>query len=100
LLSSANGIGFPGSRKHNVAANATTIKAGEPVQVNALSDAVVIPMATNGPDQTAHLLVGIAQTESTNTAAAAGTVEVVPVNEQDVWLMKPNAAATWDYCCA
>lgn len=96
LLSSKNGSGFPGSQKHNVAASSTLINAGEPVTVNALGDVVVIPMATNSPVVGTHFVVGVAASTSTNTASAAGSVTVVPMSSNDVWLIKPNVAATFD----
>lgn len=88
-------FGSAGTRKYAVAASATTIKAGEPVAV-ALGGYVVTPMATNKPVVGTDYLVGIAASESTNTASAAGTVEVEPLIPGQVYLMKPNVAATWD----
>lgn len=96
MLSSKNGQGFPGSRKANVAASATLIYPGEPVIHNALGDVVVIKMATNSPIVATHFLDGIASTLSTNTAALAGSVTVVPINADDIWLIRPNVAADWD----
>lgn len=96
LLSSKNGTGYPGAQKYAVAASATLINAGEPVGIAALGDAVVIPMATNQPAINTHLGVGVATTTSTNTAGAAGVVSVVPMDPNDVWLIKPNSAAAFD----
>lgn len=96
LLSSKNGTGFAGAQPYNVAASATLINAGEPVEMNALGDTVVLPMATNSPVVGTDFAVGIATTTSTNTAGAAGTVSVAPVDPLDVWLIKPKVAATWD----
>jgi hypothetical protein len=96
LLSSKNGQGYPGSRKANVAASATLIYPGEPVIHNALGDVVVIKMATNSPVVTTHFLDGIASTLSTNSAALAGSVDVVPVNADDIWLIRPNVATDWN----
>lgn len=95
-LSSKNGTGFPGSQSFNVAASATTIKPGEPVTVNALGDAVVIPCPTNAPVVGTHFVCGIAASESTNTASAAGKVQVIPLDSNDIYLIKPKVAATWD----
>lgn len=96
LLQTDNGHGARGTRKMNVAASATLIYPGEPVAVNALGDAVVIPMATNLPAANAPTLVGVAMSTSTNTASAAGTVEVMLADPNQVWLIAPKVAATWD----
>lgn len=85
-----------GSRRFTVAASATTIKSGEPVGISALGDVAVIPMATNLPLATTGLMVGIATSDSTNTATAAGTVDVMLVTPLQTWLVKPKVAATWD----
>lgn len=96
LMSSKNGSGFPGSASYNVAASATLINSGEPVAVNALGDVAVIPMVTNAPVVATHFVVGVAATTSTNTASAAGKVQVIPVSDKDVYLISPNVAATWN----
>ena len=64
------------SRIYQVAASATLIYPGEPVKKNAVEDAVVIKSATAEPVTTDPTFCGIAVSTSTNTAAAAGTVEV------------------------
>ncbi len=87
-----------GARLYNVAAG-TTINAGEPVQVRALgaTTAIVVePALDNFPDQTAHLGVGVAQTTSTNTTAAAGTVWVLPIDSAVDLLIAPDVAGTWN----
>ncbi len=84
-----------GARLYNVAAG-TAILAGEPVYVVALADSVVQPAPTSFPDASAHLMVGIAATSSTNTASAAGTVNVVEVNPSLVYLIAPTTAASWN----
>jgi len=85
-----------GAAIYNVAAG-TPIYAGDPVQVVTLSTpTVVVPALTNTPDASAHLYVGIAATNSTNTATAAGFVDVFPVSSKDVILGNPDTAATWD----
>lgn len=53
-------------------------------------------MATNKPVVATDYLAGIAATTSTNTAAAAGEVWVYPLVPGVVYLMKPNAAASFD----
>lgn len=86
-----------GAHIFNVAAG-TAILAGEPVYVIALgaSAANVQPAPTSFPDASAHLMVGIAATSSTNTSSAAGTVDVTPVSTALTYLISPTTAATWD----
>lgn len=84
-----------GSRKYNVAAGATAIYAGEPV-VRALGATSVTVMATNSPQVGTHYVVGIAQTDSTHTASANGTVEVLPLDSGTTYLISPKVAATWN----
>lgn len=88
-------FGSIGSQKWAVGASSTLIYPGEPV-VRALGGYVVTPMATNKPVVGTDYVVGIAASTSTNTASAAGTVEVVPLVPGQVYLAKPNVAATWD----
>lgn len=88
-------FGDTGSKQFAVAASATKIKPGEPV-AKALGDSVVTPMATNKPEIGTDYLAGIAMTESTNTAAAAGVVDVMPLVPNVVYIMSPKVAATWD----
>lgn len=88
-------FGDVGSKQFAVAASATTIKPGEPV-AKALGASVVTPLATNKPVVGTDYLAGIAMTESTNTAAAAGVVDVMPLVPNVVYIMSPKVAATWD----
>lgn len=88
-------FGDTGSKQFAVAASSTTIKPGEPV-AKALGGYVVTPMATNKPEVGTDYLAGIAMTESTNTASAAGVVDVMPLVPGVVYIMSPNVAATWD----
>ncbi len=94
VLDQANTKGT-GARLFNVAAG-TAILAGEPVMVVALADTTVIPAGTSFPDASTHLMVGVAATNSTNTASAAGTVNVVEVDPQIVYLISPTTAGSWD----
>ncbi len=94
VLGQANTKGT-GARLYNVAAG-TAILAGEPVMVVALADTTVIPAGTSFPDASAHLMVGVAATNSTNTLTAAGTVNVVEVDPQLVYLISPTTAGSWD----
>lgn len=84
-----------GARLFNVAAGATAILAGEPV-ARALGAVTVTAMATNKPVVATDFLVGIAATDSTQTASVAGTIWVNPIMPGVVWMMKPNAPTSWD----
>lgn len=88
-------FGSAGDIEYAVAASATLINPGEPV-TKALGGAAVTPMATNKPVVATDFLCGIATTTSTNTASAAGVVNVRPLIAGQVYLIKPNVAATWD----
>lgn len=78
-----------------VAAGATTINAGEPVNcpLGAVQAAIVQP--TNAPVVGTNFLAGIAATQSTQTASVAGTVGVYPVNQAAIMLIAPKVAATF-----
>ncbi len=95
VLDQNSNAGGSGARLYNVALG-TTILAGEPVWIVALGNASVQPAPTNFPDASAHLMVGIAATDSTNTATAAGSVNVVEVNPSLVYLIAPNDSTAWD----
>lgn len=100
LESSSSGAGR-GARQYNVAAAATAINAGEPV-VRSLGDTTVIRLygtgttGTNAPVVATDFVVGIAQTAGTQTASAAGVVNVLPLNSGITWLATPKTAASWD----
>lgn len=88
-----------GGRLYNIAAG-TPIYAGEPVQIRAVGSVVVEPSLTSTPvvgtSGVEGLFVGIATTNSTNTTAAAGTVNVMPINSGITYLGNPTTAASWD----
>src|SRR6266567_3417117 len=89
-----------GGRLYNVAAG-TAIYAGDPVQHEAVGNTVVVPNLTSTPVVSASagvegLFCGIATTSSTNTASAAGSVYVMPVNSGITYLGNPDVAASWD----
>lgn len=74
-----------------------TIKAGEPVKLAAAGSPYVLALATGDPEIGTDLFVGIALSESTETATADGTVEVaVVVPGQTVMEAKPTTAANAD----
>lgn len=84
-----------GSLKYLVAAGTTSsIKAGEPVTKLA-GAAAVTAAPTNSPTATLRI-VGVAASDSTETASAAGTVDVIPRADGQIWLISPAVAATWD----
>lgn len=83
-----------GGRLYNVAAG-TLIYAGEPV-ARTLGGITVLPAATNTPVVGTDYYSGVALTNSTNTASAAGTVEVLPLSSQTTFLITPKVAASWD----
>ncbi len=86
---------FSGSMKFAVQAGAVkTILAGNPVQ-KAAGAAYVLPAATNFPTTTLRV-VGVAASNSTDTAAADGTVDVIPAQQGQIWLATADTAATWN----
>lgn len=90
--------GLPASERYAVAASATLINAGEPV-AKALGNStgsVVAPAATNTPVVATDFYAGIAATTSTNTASAAGTVQVFVMDTRQTYLIAPKVTATWD----
>lgn len=84
-----------GSRTYNVAAGATAINAGEPVQ-HTLAGTSVTAAATNTPSVGTHYYAGIALTNSTQTATANGKVNVLPITMETTYLIKPKVATSWD----
>lgn len=99
ILEQVNEMGR-GGRLYNVAAG-TPILAGEPVQVRAVGSVVVEPNLTSTPVTSVTagvegLFVGVATTNSTNTATAAGTINILPINSGTTYLANPDTAASWD----
>jgi hypothetical protein len=90
----AAAFGTSGTRLHQVAASATLINAGEPVG-KTLGNQYVIPLATNKPAVGTDYMAGIAESTSTNTASAAGTVQVWPLIPGVVYTIKPKVPATF-----
>lgn len=91
----ANGSKMPGSLKYAVASGTTaSITAGEPVQK--LAGAAYATLAqTNFPTATLRV-VGVASSNSNETATADGTVDVIPATNGQIWLANPKVAATWN----
>lgn len=84
-----------GARKANVAAGATAIYAGEPVAAT-LGGTTVTAMATNKPVVGTDYLIGIATSNSTQTASVAGTVDYLPLTPGQIYMISPKVAASWD----
>lgn len=90
-------FGYPGDVEFVVASGtaAAKIKAGEPVS-KALGAVAVTALATNKPVVATDFLAGIAATTSTDTVAAAGTVQVTKLVPGISWLIAPNDTAAYD----
>lgn len=84
-----------GSQLYNVALGATAINAGEPVAITLGATNVTTPVVTSGVVAT-DFYVGVAQTTSTATATLNGSLEVLPLNSETVYLVNPKTAATWN----
>lgn len=90
-----------GALKYFVAANSvgadgtvSRIKAGEPVMKRAGATCVLAAI-TNFPTSTLRV-VGVASSTSTETASVAGTVDVIPATNGQLFMIAPKVAATWD----
>lgn len=95
-----NQISGRGGRLYNVAAG-TPIYAGDPVQIRVVGNVSVEPSLNSTPivsnsAGTEGLFVGVATTNSTNTATAGGSVYVMPQNSGITYLISPATAASWD----
>lgn len=87
---------YPGDDQYAVASGtASSIVAGTPV-LKALGGATVSAATTNMPTVATDFFAGIAATTSTETASAAGTVQVTKMVPGTTWLIAPKVAATWD----
>lgn len=86
-----------GSRLQNVAASTVAINPGEPV-TRLAGGTTVVKLLTNAPSigVANDLVVGVAQTTSTNTSSAAGTVQIIPSTPQTTWLISANSATQYD----
>lgn len=95
LLEQASSQGGRGARLYNIPSASAVVNAGEPVQT-VLGSPWVSPCATNAGTTTTDFIVGIAATTSNNSATANGTVNVIPINNGQTWLISPKTSATWD----
>lgn len=92
---------FTGSLRYFVGAGVagsdgtvSRIKAGEPV--TKLAGATGVVAAVNNAPTTTLRIVGIAASTSTETASVSGTVDVIPADNGQIWMISPKVAATWD----
>jgi hypothetical protein len=73
-----------------------TIKPGEMVKLAAAGSPYVIPILTGDPEIGTDIVVGIAATESTETASADGKVDVYMITPETVLAAKGTTAANID----
>jgi len=97
LYNASGGTGSLGSRRHQVAASAgaPAINAGEPVS-KTLGNQYVITNPTNGQVVATNYLAGVATSQSNETSALDGFVDVMPISKDTIWLIAPTTAATWN----
>jgi len=92
-------FGPVGTTKHAVAAGAAaSIKAGELV-LKSLGDASVVAWTANNtakPVVGTDYIAGISMSDSTDTASAAGTVEIMPLVPGAIYLANPETPASFD----
>ena len=89
-----------GSRKYKIVAGVLdSIVTGQLVLSTDLGSPYALAFTTSGTGQpvvgTDHIL-GLSTSDSTDTVAAAGYVEVMPITSDMVFLINPGTAATWD----
>ncbi len=91
-------FGYPGSEPFAVAPSAILINAGEPTIINGLGTAgtSVGALTSLKPLVGTDWMVGIAATTSTNTASAAGTVQVTKLLPGTTYLCAPLVATDWN----
>jgi hypothetical protein len=84
-------------RTFKTEAAGTAIKVGEPVKIGGTGNNFVIPLATGDPEIGTDRMVGIAASDSTQTASANGTVQVyIPIPGVTVMRAKATTAANVD----
>ena len=92
-------FGTPGSDTMQVASGTTaSIKAGELVLKALGAAAVTVWTANNAakPVVGTDYVAGLSATDSTETASAAGTVEIIPLVPGQQFLISPNAPTSFD----
>jgi hypothetical protein len=103
ILPFDDGTYMPGTKRHAVALSAAgaSIKAGELVMKslgNASVKALVVPGIASAvkPSVASDYLAGLAMSTSTETTAAAGVVDVMPLVPGVTYICAPTVAATWN----
>lgn len=95
----AGAFGIVGARRFAVASGAVaSIKAGELVlkALGATAVTVWTASSTAKPVVATDFLAGLSASTSTDTASAAGVVDVFPIVPGVVYLGNPDTAATWN----
>lgn len=83
-------------RRHVVASGAAaSIKAGEPV-MKTLGAAGVVIATTSKPVVATDFFVGIAVSDSTDTASADGYVDVREIDVRDTWSIAPKLSTDFN----
>ena len=98
ILHKEGAFGSIGSRKHAVAAGAaSSIKAGELVLKIPGDPSVLVWTASNSakPVVGTDWIAGMSASTSTDTASAAGSVEIIPLVLGQVFLGNPDVPATF-----
>lgn len=86
---------LPARPQQVASGSAASINPGEPVG-KTLGSQYVATLATNKPVVGTDFLAGVSTSTSSDTASAAGTVEVTPIDNLDVWLISPKVPTSWD----
>lgn len=97
LYKANDSTGSLGSIRHQVqlSAGAPAINVGEPVS-KTLGTQYVITNPTSGQVVATNFLAGISTSQSTETTALDGYVDVMPIDQGTIWLIAPAVAATWN----
>lgn len=99
LLFKQGPFGSKGSQTYNVSSGAvTSIKAGEFClkALGAANPTVWTANSTAKPVVATDFVVGLSTSDSTDTASAAGIVDIIDLMPGMQFLMNPTVAATWN----
>ena len=89
-------FGIPGTTTYNVSPSATVINAGEFVlKTDGSGGNVVTAFQTNKPVIGTDYIAGLAVTSSNQTTTVSGTIEVMEISPNMIFLANPKVAATW-----
>ena len=89
-------LGVVPTTRWQTEANATAILAGEPVKLKVAGSPYVLPLADNEPTTSTTQVIGIAASNSTQTATADGYVEVYTCAPEITWACKATTPANID----